>query len=404
MKKTLLRLVCGICAALFLFACTNADPETPSARRVVLMYSAAFNNLSSYISEDIDELCSGELPGVGSSDILLVYAHTTAHTGAYQMPTNPVLFRAYKDKDGVNRRDTITVYPNTDVSASAATLCKVMEDICKLFPAKGYGMIFSSHAKGWLPPGYSERGSSILSTASAEDTPQEVFPLTKELGIENVEGAGIDITDLPAALPVKLDFLIIDACLMGCVEVAYELRDKCDLLLFSPTEILSDGMVYTTMAPLLTNTASPALLTICRQYMEQYQAKSGYYQSATVTLVDCRKLEALAGVCQNIIAAHPGGIDAADRSAVQKYFYNDFHWFYDLRDVMANIGATQTELAALDKALSECVLYKNATEKFFNLELKRVCGLSMYLPIPSSTDLNKYYKTLAWNKVTGLIQ
>ena len=55
--------------------------------------------------------------------------------------------------------------------------------------------------------------------------------------------SGIEIADLPGAIPMHLDFIIMDACLMGCVEVAYELRDKCDILIFSPTEILSSGIL-----------------------------------------------------------------------------------------------------------------------------------------------------------------
>ena len=78
---------------------------------------------------------------------------------------------------------------------------------------------------------------------------------------------------------MKLDYILMDTCLMGCVEVAYELRNKCDRLLFSPTEILSDGMVYTTMAALLTNVATPSLNTIAKEYFDHYQAQSGLYRS-----------------------------------------------------------------------------------------------------------------------------
>ena len=37
-------------------------------------------------------------------------------------------------------------------------------------------------------------------------------------------------------------------------------------------------------------------------------------------------------------------------------------------------------------------------------KLDSVCGLSMYFPSPDWTELNDYYKTLAWNKATHMVQ
>jgi hypothetical protein len=71
---------------------------------------------------------------------------------------------------------------------------------------------------------------------------------------------------------------------------------------------------------------------------------------------------------------------------------------------MVNLDATPAELARLDAALDGCVLYAGATPKFFDLSLDRVCGLSVYLPYADKDKLNTYYKTLSWNKATGLIR
>ena len=56
-----------------------------------------------------------------------------------------------------------------------------------------------------------------------------------------------DIREIADLLPFKLDYIIFDACFMGGVEVAYQFKDKCRYMCFSQTEILSDGMDYTTM-------------------------------------------------------------------------------------------------------------------------------------------------------------
>ena len=398
MKKSPICLFCAFLCVALLNSCSTVERDFVPNRRVMVFYAAAFNNLSDSIIKNIDDFCNGQLPAVGNDDVFLVYAHTTSRYGVYT-PTNPVLFRAYRGPEGQLRRDTLIVYPDTDVSSTAEVLNNVLNDVRDKFPARSYGLLFSSHAKGWVPVGYKEQSTSLFGTGGVHPE----YPLTKELGTENATGSGIDIRDLPAALPMHLDFFIMDACLMGCVEVAYELRDKCDLLLFSPTEILAAGMPYKTMPEKLLDIASPDLEGIAREYYEMYEAESGLYKSATITLVDCRKTEALAQVVGEIIAAHRTGFDNAPRSQVQPYFYNDFHWFYDLRDLLVKSGATDAELARLDKALGDCVLYKAATEKFFNLKLDSVCGLSVYFPIPGNTVLNNYYKTLSWNKATGII-
>jgi len=386
-------------------------------RRVFLMYCAAFSNLSSHIAEDENDLCGGAIPAVGSADVLLVYAHHVAPTGDYSTPTNPVLFRVYKDLQGKQRRDTLTVYPDTDVSSSVEVLHKVLSEVKDKFPASSYGLLFTSHATGWLPVGFNESYSEydIWGALRPRANPQNFrfpekveYPLTKCMGIEYSSGSGIDTRDLADALPMKLDFFLMDACLMGGIEIAYELKDKCKYLVFSPTEILSNGFMYHTMAGHLMNTATPDIKRICEEYYEFYNAQSGVYKSATITMVDCSKVDALAQVCKDIVSSHRDGLEAIDRNAVQPYFYYNYSdtlpWFYDLRDVMEKAGATVQELSLLDAALDECLVYKAATDSFFGLKLERVCGLSMYLPYPNKLELNNYYKTLSWNKATGLIQ
>jgi hypothetical protein len=57
----------------------------------------------------------------------------------------------------------------------------------------------------------------------------------------------MELADFANAIPYKLDFIIFDACFMGSVEVCYELKDKAEYIVASPTEILSPGFVYSSM-------------------------------------------------------------------------------------------------------------------------------------------------------------
>ncbi|MCQ2143554.1 MAG: hypothetical protein MJY56_05745, partial [Bacteroidales bacterium] len=50
-----------------------------------------------------------------------------------------------------------------------------------------------------------------------------------------------------------------------------------------------------------------------------------------------------------------------------------------------------------------CVLYEAHTPVFLSVRLNTSCGLSMYLPSMGNRTLSAHYRTLAWNKATGLV-
>ena len=80
-----------------------------------------------------------------------------------------------------------------------------------------------------------------------------------------------------------------------------------------------------------------------------------------------------------------------------------YYFYYDLRDLAAALSPDPALLAELDSALDDCVVYHAETPSFFNLELERCCGLSVYFPSSSWPVLNGYYRTLGWNLAVGLV-
>lgn len=407
----------------------NRDVETEreisnGARNAFIIYSLGFNNLSSYLKEDIDDIASGELPShFRSDDLLLVFSHNT--NGSYSVPTSPVLTRIYMDRLGEVARDTVLALPEGTVSASAETLNEVLTYIKEEFPAKHYGMLLSSHGTGWIPAGYANNPSSFEKRSPAyrrsaamapvpyqEKEQTEGMPMVKSFGCQNITSSSsyeMNINDMAKAIPMKLDYMIFDACFMGGIEVAYEFRDVCDRMIFSQTEILADGMDYKTMTTYLFND-EPDLEGFCRNYFERYNNLTGAYRSATISLVDCTALEPLADVCSTLFESLRTGITKLqyNTGAVQRYYrkeYQNFRWFFDIESIMSNAGADASQMAALSDALGQCILYKAATESFMNsFAIETHSGLSMYLPYTDREYLNSFYKELEWNKATGLVK
>lgn len=394
-------------------------------RKVLLLYSAGFNSLSSYLKEDIEELSTGWLPRKRrADDVILVYSHLPVSRGQYSTRTSPVLFRLYSTTDGTAVRDTLAVYDSETISASADQLNDVLSYVKDNFPAKSYGLLFSSHATGYLPSGFYTKPDSYtfkegMMRASGiwwepspvpyvEPEQNPGLPAVKSIG-QTVDGSlsyEMDIRDFAEAIPMKLDYILFDACLMGGIEVAYELAGKCDRVGFSQAEVLAEGFNYSTLAShLLNNKSASDPYSVCKDYFTQYDIQSGIYRSATISLVDCNRLEPLAELCNTLFSKYAEQIGSMPHTDVQQYFRSSKHWFYDLQSILKNAGITESEMSDLEEAINGCILYKGATPSFMGeFAIDTFSGLSMYLPSNGHKELNKYYRTLKWNKATGLVK
>lgn len=411
----------------------GANPGTriPSEeqRNVLILYSAGYNSISSYLKEDIEDLMKGWLPeGDRNENILLVYSHQTAKRSDYITDNPPTLTRLWQSLEGEVMADTLMTYPSGTRSATAPQLNDVLSFVHDNFPAKSYGMIFSSHATGYLPAGYYTKPDKYVFQPQARTfdadriwAPSPVpfiapeydpgMPAVKSIGQDQVgTGTGsvsyeMEIGDFAKALPMNFEYILFDACLMGGVEVAYELKEKCRYVGFSQAEVLAEGFDYTTLTTHLLKTGTPDPEAVCDDYFQQYDIQSGVYRSATISMIDCTRMKKLAETCKTLFGKYRMEIALLNPSDVQRFFRSDYHWFYDLQDILIKAGATDQELMELEAALGECVIYKAATPSFMgSFDIKTFSGFSMYLPCNGDKELDKYYMTLSWNKDTGLVE
>lgn len=404
--------------------------ESPDIRNVMLMVAGGFNSLSSYLAEDQEMLASGWLPNRTSAkdNILVVLSRLPEEIGTkdYSVPSAPVLYRLYAGTNGLPTRDTLKVWDAETPVSLGSTIEEALHIVYNRYPAKGYGMVFSSHASGWLPVEYyfdpakfessksfaPGSGRSLSSLKYPWRMQNEYFPPLDQAEGPAVKSVGRDdgnpvyemnMDDFARAIPFKLDYLLFDACLMGCVEVAWELREKADLVGFSQTEVLADGFDYSTISmDLLLNTPDPK--SVCEDYFKHYDALTGDYRSATISLVDTREMDGLAALCKTLFEKYRTQIAALKGKDVQGYFRQNRHFYYDLEDILVKAGISEEEHAQLSAALDKCVIYKAATPSFLSITISRYSGFSMYLPSMGSTYLDNFYRSkVAWNKATSLI-
>ena len=387
------------------------------------MFSFGYNNLSYDLYEDIEDMVQGDLPEYGyKENVVLVLRHGTSKNYNYSQPSAPILTHVYSKGEEIIY-DTLKVYSDTTVAARKSVVNDVLNIAKKRFPAKHYGMLMSSHGTGWAPQGYcysppdKSSGTIFGLNASQYDGPakyHEENPLLKSIG-SHYNGAParsieIEIPDLADAIPMHLDYILFDACFMGCVEVAYELKDKCDKICFSQTEVLSGGMDYDTLLSVLFDKNGVDLTVCAESYFNMYKNQTAsYMRSATVSVVDCRKLEPLAQIVARNSDAIKSLSESNERRNVQGYFqpkYSRYHGiFFDLEDILNKSNISDHDKEELQAALNDCIQCKYSTNKFLDeFSINTHSGLSMYLPDADREILNEYYKTLKWGKMTQLIK
>jgi hypothetical protein len=348
---SLLAVVCG---------CSKDEPVAPTTRTVIA-YMASDNDLSMDAFDDLFEMQNGFV----ENNANLVVFIDPADEAPY------ILEIAHKSSVQVKTYEEFN-------SADATQMQRVLNDIISMYPADNYGLILWSHGTSWLPAG------SRLKSFGDDGTRH------------------INIPELAAALPVHFDFIVFDACLMGSVEVAYELKDKTDFILASSTETIASGFPYDKIIPELLS-ASQNLRRAAEIYVNYYQQLDGDFRSATITLIDTRTLDDLAAVTRKFLSEQSFDITAFDRTAVQRLDVYDEQYTFDLYDFIDK-AFPAADKSALAAQLNKTVLYKANTENWLvniQYEIQAYCGLSCYIPLSGRKDLTQYYKTLRWYAASG---
>ena len=208
------------------------EPKDNRARRTVLVYMAAENNLNSYATDDLNEMKTGSL-ALAEDQNLIVYVDKANSS------TTPYLARV-KGGELVD-----TVFMEEGLAADPAVLGRTIRYTKEHYPAKSYGLVLWGHASGWLIS-ESDSISKPLSRAYGGST-----------GNNSSSGSGkywMNIPQMAKAISnvigqEKFKFIFGDCCSFSCMEVAFELRNVVDYVLGSPAEIPDMGAPYDLIVP-----------------------------------------------------------------------------------------------------------------------------------------------------------
>lgn len=392
MKKSLIPAVTQALAVLSVVlpgGCTKELTERPPSRRPLVVYMALDNNLREEYSSRLAALRAGWRPGME----LWVYADTPEGASLGRMESAP---------EGVTLR-TVERY-GAENSASGATLERVLRTVWRLCPSDGYGLLFFSHATGWLPAGTLGHPSGSRSVGSDH-------------------GSEIELESFSAALPegMPLDYVVFECCLMAGAEVMLELQGRTPWVLASSAEVVAPGFrpLYESGLEVLTERTRPVpelLAAFGQSYMSHVEGLSGEYRSATLSLIRTSSMPALAEAVRRVTRGFadeegrdtpPAGLQHFDRPGA----YGDrpaAARFYDLEAYVEACLADPDAEAAFRGALADAVVWRDATERFLGgdgspykgFDIGRHSGLTLYVPRGEFPALNETYRRTAWWQAT----
>lgn len=428
-----------VLAITFFISCSSDElnvNEDVDYRRTVIIYMAAQNSLGAKGAHRLDsmEIVAGVKRLNSRYDNVVLFIDDGAKPRIYQCSMNspkPRLLKRY----------------NTDLdSTDPNTLLDVLQFTKAKFPStKSYGLIFWSHGTGWIYDKTPKAKSSSYKGNVPESYGVDVGPdgnMAQDLNKYKMVPDGMDIYEISDAIQksgIHFDFIYWDACLMQCIETAYELRKVTDYMVGCPVTTSGYGVYYTNTIPQAffaypTNDANISKLVDQYYYnaMDNPETKNLYSDlGCVISAIKTEHLEELAAKTA-LYLPYTDIVNrkSVDISKIQRYL--DYkHWLYpdycDMQSAMHNL-LSESQYADWKTSLDKCVIYHKASDSiyvytqsdweldwdwdddksflsgdvYYRLDSEDLCGVSMFIPQNNyGNSYNLKFKYTEWYKDAG---
>jgi len=343
----------------------------------ILVYQGGDNDLSNVLEEDIEEMKRAGPPARAA----VIIQNEDRALGTRRMLLNLNATQELARQSDVN-------------SADSAVLGDFIAWGHRAFPARRMALIIASHGTGWRP-------GSIRSAIISDDASGAM------MSIPALQTALAYGTTVPGGSR-PLEFLGLDACLMGMLEVAVQLQGQTNYLAFSQANEPAPGWDYDRLFKALAAGTGPAdgleFGRMCaNSFKTSYETAplAGRY-SGTLSVVNMSKIPGLLtcfaawakairadlplhlqGIihAQDALSNTPDEMTGSERYLIQAFEYPDHR---DLKDLMANLRTTfpNANLAAdnLLSYMSSAVPVPVSVR--FGDRYRRASGLSIAFPGP----------------------
>jgi clostripain len=391
----------------------NDDPVTTTQKWTIMYYGDGDNNLEQFIMQDVNELESVDLSSKNINIIALV-DRVDGHWSGDSNWTDTRAFKIGYDSAGYNTTLSsatkriaipslgVTTTGTKELNMGSATTLQNFVSFCKSsYPAEHYMLVMSNHGGGW------------------RDNTNEKATRIKKMGMQNQKAVCWDDTSSDACLytkdvrtaleagmgATKLDIIAFDACLMGMVEVAYELKGTANYLVASEETIPGLGYPYNkvlTDAKNYTGDIPPVEFAkiIVNDYTDAYVNDTNIEGSdlendVTLSVTDLSKIDTLVTAVNNLGTNLPSNL-AFDPRFECDYFADIEN--VDLYDYCTKLKAFNsaygTYCDAVTAALTDAVVLSRVGALGIHKNAK---GLAIYFPRDGSHIYSSDYSATYLN-------
>ena len=376
-----------------LSSCSDEDDTPnvpPTAKQTVLMYMPwSGNGIYPYFLKNISSFETSIENNQGLGDNALIVFISENSTTSYLININ------YEHGGCV--RDTLKTYSFVECDYTTASgIASIIEDAMSASPSDKYAMAIGCHGMGWIPA-----GTHVPTRVAMAAKQKHGIHLTRFFGHSSDSDYQTDVTTLADGIKLagkKMEYVLFDDCYMSNIETAYDLRGVTNYLIASTCEIMIDGMPYAEIGIDLMNNNYKGVVDGFYEFYSNFDPPCG-----TIGVTDCREVEQMALIMQQINMAYPTGVH--DLSGLQKLDGYTPTIFYDFGDYVSKLCQDPSLLAAFHNQLNLLVPYKAATKTYYSMltgletEIKNFSGITVSDPTINKNISNEVKQT-NWYKAT----
>ena len=428
-KKLFTLFICLLSLAMTFTSCSDeaVDVENVNKQTILVFFpwtgGTSSTGLKYFLENNVDSMCAGivDKKGLTNARVLVFFTEKYNESTLYDLQ--------YDATTKTVKRVPIKKYEGNS-HCTAEGFADLLNDVRQNAEALNYSLIIGAHGCGWTyasdwvnypymarpKAGSKENGNdrkTIVSTTTSDHFSGIQFgndpnrPVTRFFGSVSLSDNAIDISTLAEGIKLsglKMQYILFDACYMGNVETAYELKDVTNFLISSSSEVMGEGFPYKTIWSYLCSSVP--------NYSSAVSGVVNFYKNSNVpycnmAAIDCRQMDNLAQVMKEINSKYTLS-SSVPLDSIQPLDGFSPNLFYDMSvyvDSLVPSGSLKDKFnsqmkltikaaAHTEQAYTGLTSYRGTTFK-----VKNYCGLSISDPSQHSVAIKGREKT-AWWKAT----
>jgi hypothetical protein len=327
------------------------------AKYTYISYVCADNNLENYGKMDVNEMEAGFNDSVTDVNVITLLDILNGETTAYYI--------SHDDQPSVITSTMLLIEGLTpeENMGDPNTLVTYMNWCMTYYPAEHYILDLWDHGNGWAVCFDESSGDDAITMAELRDALDQINSSTGN----------------------KIDILCMDACLMGTLEVAYEIHDYAAILIASEDAVVATGFPYDDIIADLCANPDQNITEFASATVDLFHNHIIFFNPSTLSavnlsLVETALIPSFVSFAQNLHLYLNYGIKNElynARAASEEFYYPQFIDLYDFTQ-KTKIQATNATIQLLAQNLLDNISPAIINEKHFNNPGAH--GLSLYFP------------------------